>query len=184
MSIQTELTRIINAKTAIKTAIEGKGVTVPDGTLLDGMASLIDSIEAVGGGGGGGVSGNGEWASGTYTPSETKTIGTSDLSAIKIDTGLSDIRFFAIIIDSTISTNYAYEFIMAAWDYNNGDYYGFRLAHGSKASISSIYAGKALNNQYLGNTMFSDGGIMSIAGVTTSTKVTAGNTFTWFAIGR
>ena len=34
MSIQTELTRITNAKTAIKTAIEGKGVTVPDGTML------------------------------------------------------------------------------------------------------------------------------------------------------
>ena len=49
MSIQTELTRIINAKAAIKTAIEGKGVTVPDGTLLDGMAALIESIEAGGG---------------------------------------------------------------------------------------------------------------------------------------
>ena len=46
MSIQTELTRITNAKAAIKAAIEGKGVTVPDATLLDGMASLIESIEA------------------------------------------------------------------------------------------------------------------------------------------
>ena len=50
MSIQTELTRIINAKAAIKAAIEGKGVTVPNGTLLDGMAALIESIEAGGGG--------------------------------------------------------------------------------------------------------------------------------------
>ena len=49
MSIQTELTRITNAKAAIKAAIEGKGVTVPNGTLLDGMASLIESIEAGGG---------------------------------------------------------------------------------------------------------------------------------------
>lgn len=53
MSIQTDLTRIKNAKAAIKAAIEGKGVTVPDATLLDGMASLIESIEA------GGVGGNG-----------------------------------------------------------------------------------------------------------------------------
>ena len=51
MSIQTDLTRITNAKAAIKTAIEGKGVTVPNGTLLDGMASLIESIEAGGGSG-------------------------------------------------------------------------------------------------------------------------------------
>ena len=49
MSIQTELTRIINAKAAIKAAVEGKGVTVPAGTLLDSMASLIESIEAGGG---------------------------------------------------------------------------------------------------------------------------------------
>ena len=52
MSIQTELTRITNAKAAIKAAIEGKGVTVPAGTLLDGMAALIESIEAGGGGAG------------------------------------------------------------------------------------------------------------------------------------
>ena len=51
MSIQTELTRITNAKAAIKAAIEGKGVTVPDGTLLDGMAALIEGIEAGSGGG-------------------------------------------------------------------------------------------------------------------------------------
>ena len=49
MSIQTEPTRLTNAKAAIQTAIEGKGVTVPPDTLLDGMASLIESIEAGGG---------------------------------------------------------------------------------------------------------------------------------------
>ena len=48
MSIQTDLSRIINAKAAIKAAIEGKGVTVPEATLLDGMAALIESIEAGG----------------------------------------------------------------------------------------------------------------------------------------
>ena len=50
MGIQTDLSRIINAKSAIKAAIEGKGVTVPEATLLDGMAALIESIEAGGGG--------------------------------------------------------------------------------------------------------------------------------------
>ena len=56
MSIQTELTRITNAKAAIKTAIKGKGVTVPDGTMLDGMAALIEAIEIGGGSSGGGGS--------------------------------------------------------------------------------------------------------------------------------
>ena len=49
MSIQTELARLTNAKAAIQSAIEGKGVTVPSGTLLDGMAALIEAIEAGGG---------------------------------------------------------------------------------------------------------------------------------------
>lgn len=64
MSVQSEITRLQNAKAAIKAAIEGKGVTVPAGTLLDGMASLIESIEA---GGGGNI------VAGTYTPASTQT---------------------------------------------------------------------------------------------------------------
>lgn len=58
MSISSEVTRITNAKAAIRTAIEGKGVTVPDGIKLDGMAALIESIEAGGGSGGGGFDSN------------------------------------------------------------------------------------------------------------------------------
>ena len=49
MSIQSEITRLANAKTAIETAIEGKGVTVPEGTKLDGMAALVEAISAGGG---------------------------------------------------------------------------------------------------------------------------------------
>ena len=64
MSIQTELTRITNAKAAIKTAVEGKGVTVPDGTLLDGMASLIESIQA------GGANYNSTIVKGSFTLAE------------------------------------------------------------------------------------------------------------------
>lgn len=46
MSVQTEIGRLRSAKSAIAAAIADKGVTVPDGTKLDGMAALIDSIEA------------------------------------------------------------------------------------------------------------------------------------------
>lgn len=53
MSVQTEINRIESAKTAIATAIAGKGVTVPSGTKLDGMAALIRSIVASGGAAGG-----------------------------------------------------------------------------------------------------------------------------------
>lgn len=50
MSISSEITRLENAKASIAAAIAEKGVTVPDGTLLDGMAALVESIEAGGGG--------------------------------------------------------------------------------------------------------------------------------------
>ena len=66
MSIQTELSRIINAKAAIKAAIEGKGVAVPEATLLDGMAALIESIEA----GGSDYGPFSKIIAGTYTPVE------------------------------------------------------------------------------------------------------------------
>ena len=44
MSVQSEIDRIAGAKSDISTAITNKGVTVPSGTKLDGMAALIDSI--------------------------------------------------------------------------------------------------------------------------------------------
>lgn len=79
MSIQSELTRLTNAKAAIKTAIEGKGVTVPDTTLLDGMAALIESIEA---GGSLDFSPFNEVVWGNFVPSEdTSEINLVDLCA-------------------------------------------------------------------------------------------------------
>ena len=49
MSIASEISRLQSAKAAIKTAIEGKGVTVPSATTLDGYAALIDDIPSGGG---------------------------------------------------------------------------------------------------------------------------------------
>ena len=48
MSVQSEITRLTTAKSDISTAITNKGVTVPSGTKLDGMAALINSIESGG----------------------------------------------------------------------------------------------------------------------------------------
>ena len=50
MSIATDLTRLQTAKADLKTAIEGKGVTVPSATKIDGYADLVDAIQTGGGG--------------------------------------------------------------------------------------------------------------------------------------
>ena len=50
MSIQSEINRIKAAAAAIAASIARKGVTVPDGTKLDGMAALVDRIQTGSGG--------------------------------------------------------------------------------------------------------------------------------------
>ena len=45
MSIQSEVSRIDGAKGALKTAIEGKGVAVPEDTRIDGYAALVDELQ-------------------------------------------------------------------------------------------------------------------------------------------
>ena len=72
MSISSEVTRITNAKADIRAAIEGKGVTVPDGTKLDGMAALIEGIEA--GGGTQKIFGSSNFEAGTFTGNEGNSI--------------------------------------------------------------------------------------------------------------
>lgn len=51
MAISDEISRLQSAKSALKTSIEGKGVTVSSSAKLDEYPSLVDSIEAGGGGG-------------------------------------------------------------------------------------------------------------------------------------
>ena len=110
MGIQTELTRIINAKAAIKTAIEGKGVTVPDGILLDGMASLIESIEVGGGGGEGGyfdlsLLGDVNFAkSGSFTSIESGTsVEITDAEFLQVTP-----KFFVLYTESVLTTTDRY----------------------------------------------------------------------------
>lgn len=44
MSVQSEIARLSGAKSDIAAALAAKGVTVPSGTKLDGMAALIASM--------------------------------------------------------------------------------------------------------------------------------------------
>ena len=78
MSVQSEITRLENAKNSISTAITNKGVTVPSGTKLDGMAALIGNIESGGA--------NLQTKSVTYT-----AYGTNSITPDDGDDGLSSV---------------------------------------------------------------------------------------------
>ena len=85
MSVQSEITRLENAKNSISTAITNKGVTVPSGTKLDGMAVLIGSIESGGA--------NLQTKAVTYTANGTNTITPDDgydgLSSVDVTVDVS-----------------------------------------------------------------------------------------------
>lgn len=96
MSIQTELTRITNAKSSIVAAIEGKGVTVPEGTKLDGMAALVEAISAGGGA---------EISSGKFFIASSPTL--DENNPYCIEHGLGKTPDFAIVVKSSNTSSTA-----------------------------------------------------------------------------
>ena len=151
---------------SIVAAIEGKGVTVPDGTLLGGMASLIESIEA----GGGGF----QVALGTYTPAETKMLNSLPPLSIKHNAGFTPDVF---IFYKASTGTYGMIAISAKYDilWGNGN-----------TSDSSCYV------MCKGSTSMGQGDLKAypltgevayIRSNITSHKVTAGEEYRWIAIG-
>ena len=134
MSIQTELTRITNAKAAIKTAIEGKGVTVPAGTLLDGMASLIESIE---GGGGGGSS---NFATGTFTPETDITCSATDPFVVQHNLGRIPKAFFMYVSSRDVWNSDSYHILFA---------FGFEIDAGGTPTVitTGLYSSDSTNDK-------------------------------------
>ena len=176
MSVQTEITRIESAKTAIATAIEGKGVTVPDGTKLDGLAALVESIEA----GGGDMASLG---SGSFTLSEKikPTISnTSGENGYTLEHNLGVIPKF-IIIEGTPSAAYDIKRIIS-WCYiSNGTLYH---THYSVARYSSSYYYESLSerivNQSTGKTW--DSSVVKIGSKNSNFALNT-NTYRWHAYG-
>ena len=187
MSIQTELTRLTNAKAAIQAAIEGKGVTVPDGTLLDGMAALIEEIEAGGG------------QFGKYT---TITYGsfvpTEDISEYTIYLGYKGdgkppaVEAFVLIrdLDSTYSGTTTSNSVVAVTVNNNvkaaigtsPSSAGMCMYYNSSSSIARTYDIALYNSISSANTERNV--TLKTNTINSSLKLTAGATYSWIAMRR
>lgn len=173
MSIQTELTRITNAKAAIKAAIEGKGVTVQDATLLDGMASLIESIET---GGGGGINAT----VGTITAS-------SDVEDYVLTHGLGEVpKFFFIGMMGDYSKLSDKKYILiSTYGFSDADIQ-YRIGANSNTNFpSSVLRTVPITHtanakQSLAN---ANEETIKVAYSGASFKLIAGSTYCWVAVG-
>lgn len=177
MSIQTELTRITNAKAAVKAAIEGKGVTVPEGTLLDGMAPLIESIEA--GGGDFSIQTGTITFAESYKPSSTPLV---------ISHSLGKTPFAFIAYNGTHGSLPAYQI---AYLYKLNAYSGSSMARRSTYS-TIMYSTKAGNKEVSSSsgadTIMLSSDVITISGTSTSADFNPNgsadrtSTLVWFAI--
>ena len=153
MSVQTEITRIENAKTALATAIEGKGVTVPEGTKLDGLAALVESIEA----------GGGDYVIGSVTPAsdyDKLVIGTiKDTATLNYP-----LEFGLAICAEAADLKTTYRALLFANRYNKDGNSGSATCYGGEQQVSvefntyGIYASRG--KVYIGK--YSDTGLKAI----------------------
>lgn len=170
MSIQTELTRLTNAKSAIKAAIEGKGVSVPDSTLLDGMAALIESIQAGGGGA--------KFSSGTFTPAETTSINLP----YKIEHNSGFVPDIFVVIKyyeaqyAQYSIQQALSLPAAFLSVGATGYKGYAFGWGSSSYGSNPSGTAVIQNEFTDKVAY-------IRSNNANNKVVAGTEYTWIAFG-
>lgn len=136
MSIATEITRLQTAKSDLKTAIEGKGVTVPPTATLDGYADLVDTIS----GGGGNitvtplsVTENGTYTAGTgsaYSPVTVNVGQSADVEIKTVSVTISNTKaLFNALVPSTEANK---TYVVSEYEFQDQTLYNminFMLVH-------------------------------------------------------
>ena len=137
MSISSEITRISNAKTEIAESIANKGVTVPSGTKIDGMATLIDSIQTGGA---------------AVQPSKALTVTSNGTTTITPDAPYDAIKQVDLTVNvasaSTVTINCEAEDSYAFWLSPDGVFHYTRLNAGANTIIVCPYSPIGVYNAY------------------------------------
>ena len=188
MSISSEITRISNAKTAIAESIANKGVTVPSGTKIDGMAALIDSIQTGGGG--------------AVQPSKALTVTSNGTTTITPDAPYEAIKQVDLTVNVASggggSDGYKVTFPATATNWNKVYEASLLFSDGTRkpfTSYSSV-SGQTIENvvgiicvannaNYVLTMTLSKGKMAQIHYPTANTNITAapGTTFAYYAAG-
>ena len=137
MSISSEITRISNAKTAISESIANKGVTVPSGTKIDGMATLIDSIQTGGA---------------AVQPSKALTVTSNGTTTITPDAPYDAIKQVDLTVNvasvSTVTINCDGSDSAAFWLSPDGVFHKTNLNAGANTIIVTPYSPIGVYNSY------------------------------------
>ena len=192
MSIATDVSRIKGNITAALAAIADKGVSVPDGSTSDALASLIASIEAGGGAGGGyNFDGDPRWvSSGEFTVNETILV--SEIGSISFNPEVMDGsqfdwnrgRFFLLFDATKVENRYAYS--SPAGNSINGisailNYaYCYSSSYNQKEYTAYLYVGGtylSVEREY-GNSTYDQ-----ISFASTKRKFISGHRYCWVAWG-
>lgn len=174
MSVQSEINRISGNVTAALAAIAEKGVSVPDGSKSDALASLIAAIEAGGGDGGGG-----QMATGTFTLSEDKALSLE----ITLEHNAGFVPKIFVIITSNSYVKYMVRqaamipaFWFASYEDNPNQYASFTAGYGSASYNSVCGEHRTLNTVPTETTV-------PLRSGASSAILPAGVTYNWIAAG-
>ena len=172
MSISSEITRISNAKTAIGESIANKGVTVPSGTKIDGMAALIDSIQTGGA---------------AIQPSKALTVTSNGTTTITPDAPYDAIKQVDLTVNvasaSTVTINCEAADSLAFWLSPDGVFHKTPLNAGANTIIVSPYSPIGVYNSYgyqlnnLNNIVYSGGSLL----ISTDYGGSYGNYYIYYA---
>lgn len=173
MSVQTEIDRLESAKEAIATAITGKGVTVPDGTMIDGMAALIASIEA-GSGGGASATGLSILDTGTVTYSTSMAF---NMIKITHNSGVIPRAFWMHTTDNSTDKKGLMSLLIVNIE---NKLYGADTARLNSSVISN---GFIVPSKVVNTSLWTDTTIDNSTYNSGSIPVKTGVTYTWWCIG-
>ena len=134
MSVQTQIDRISGAVSAALAALTEKGVTVPDGTKVDGLATLIAAIES------GGGSDNVD-LSGFPNISKVKTGSftlTSNARKYEVSHGLGELpKIFVCLVNGSSKINKAFACAVASQLPGGKYYHSLSRYYGTSYGVNS-----------------------------------------------
>ena len=144
-SIQTEITRIANAKTAIRTAINNKGGNVSDTALIDTYASAINNLST----------GGGTFAYAVVECDESFSSELESIDGISVPVLINSSGLMLTIASPDVSTNHSFSKIDTFETVTFEDYKGLDFTNTYKLTVSEYTPTPDYDNLFINKSIIS-----------------------------